>query len=151
MPVPVCEHVLCCAVCSWGFPAPLWLRQLHLHRTVRPSLLSIPHFRSGQISPQDRSMGLTRQEHEAKAKPKHLPDTVENNPSLLFLSLTQCFYKLSPFFKGKLSTIAIFRWFIAFGATRSGGCANLWPRLGKPEKKFPNPVGTVYRMFISVG
>lgn len=44
-------------------------------------------------------MGLTRQEHGAKAKPRHLPDTVENNPSLLFLSLAQCFYKLSPFFR----------------------------------------------------
>lgn len=61
---------------------------------------SLPHlwpvgFRSEQIS--------TAASHQiaggARAMSRHLPDTVENNPSLLSLSLAPCFYKLSPFLR----------------------------------------------------
>lgn len=46
----------------------------------------------------------------------------------------------SPPYKGKLSTISIFRWFIAFGTATTGGCANLCQWFGKKEN-FPLPSG----------
>ena len=51
-----------------------------------------------------------------------------------------CFYKFPPY-KGKLSTISIFRCFIAFGAATTGGRANLCPQFGKKKKKkIPTPI-----------
>lgn len=45
---------------------------------------------------------------------------------LCFSPHLPCFYKPPPpTYKGKLSTISIFRWFIAFGSGTSRGCANL--------------------------
>lgn len=55
----------------------------------------------------------------------------------LFLHLP-CFYKFPPY-KGKLSTISIFRWFIAFGTTPNRRVCQPVPMVWKKNKFPPLP------------
>lgn len=56
----------------------------------------------------------------------------------VFPPICLVFISRPPTYKGKLSSISIFRFFIAFGSGTLGGCANLCQGFGK--KKSPHPL-----------